>query len=185
MGLSKPFLFFPAHCWPYKNHAKLVEAFAQVEAELPKDLTLVFAGRSFPPDHPAAVLIQERGLGQRIRHLGYRSPLEVRVLFQSCQALVFPSLFEGFGIPVAEAMIAGRPVICSNVTSLPEIAGDAALTFDPNDAGDIGTCILEEATRTERRASLADAGLRRRALFSSRRSAVQTLAIYRRVFDEL
>ncbi len=88
-------------------------------------------------------------------------------------------------MPVAEAMIAGKPVVCSNVTSLPEIAGDAALTFDPGDVEDIAARVLEVATQPGRRAALADAAVRRRPLFSARRSAIQTLAIYRRVYDEL
>ncbi len=186
MGLSSgEFLFFPAHCWPHKNHAKLVEAFHLVISKLPKELKLVFTGRAFPADHPAMELIREYGLSDRIIHLGYRSPLEIRALFQGCLGLVFPSLFEGFGMPVAEALIAGKPVACSNVTSLPEIAGDAAITFNPHDAADIGARLVELATQPDLRAALAGAALRRRPLFSARRSAIQTLAVYHRVHEEI
>jgi len=185
MGVDGPFLFFPAHCWPHKNHARLIEAFASVLDDLPADLNLVMTGRSFPEDHPAAIAIRKYGLAGRVIHLGYRSPLEMRALFQSCFALVFPSLFEGYGMPVAEAIIAGRPVLCSNATSLPEIAGDAALTFDPSSVEDIGKALIALATQPELRARLSAAALRRRHLFSARRSAVQTLSIYQRVFDEL
>lgn len=184
MGLDGPFLFFPAHCWPHKNHAKLVEAFHLAAAELPRELKLVLTGRAFAPDHPAAELIRAHGLEARVQHLGYRSPLEIRALFQGCLGLVFPSLFEGFGMPVAEAMIAGKPVVCSNLTSLPEIAGDAALTFDPHDARDIAARLLELATQADLRAQLSERALNRRALFSARRSALQTLSIYHRVFED-
>jgi glycosyltransferase involved in cell wall biosynthesis len=98
--------------------------------------------------------------------------------------LVFPSLFEGFGMPVAEALIAGKPVACSNVTSLPEIAGDAALMLDPHDTQDMAARLLELATRADLRAELSERALRRRTLFSARRSALQTLSIYHRVFEE-
>jgi glycosyltransferase involved in cell wall biosynthesis len=184
MGLAGPFLFFPAHCWPHKNHAKLIEAYRLVAADLPGNLKLVFTGRAFPDDHPAAELIREPGLRNRIVHLGYRSPLEMRALFQGCLGLVFPSLFEGYGMPVAEALIAGKPVACSNATSLPEIAGEAALTFNPHDAADIGIRLFELATQPDLRAALSDSALRRRTLFSARRSALQTLAVYHRVHDE-
>jgi glycosyltransferase involved in cell wall biosynthesis len=184
MGLTAPFLFFPAHCWPHKNHARLVEAIQMIASELPRDLKLILTGRPFPADHPAVHAIREHGLEQRIVHLGYRSPLEVRALFQGCLGLVFPSLFEGFGMPVAEALIAGKPVACSNVTSLPEIAGDAALMLDPHDTQDMAARLLELATRADLRAELSERALRRRTLFSARRSAHQTLSIYHRVFEE-
>ena len=185
LGVTEPFLLFPAHCWPHKNHARLVQAFDRVRADLPGRLKLIFTGRPFPSDHPAAMLIRERRLADRVVHLGYRTALEMRALFQGCQALVFPSLFEGFGMPVAEAIIAGRPVLCSNVTALPEVAGDAAYTFDPHDVADIAAKLLEISTRPELREMLANAALRRRARFSSRLSAVQTLAVYQRVFAEM
>jgi glycosyltransferase involved in cell wall biosynthesis len=179
------FFFFPAHCWPHKNHANLVRAFALVRGELPANFRLVLTGRSFPSDHPAAILIRDLQLQSQVIHLGYRSPLEIRALFRGCSGVVFPSLFEGYGMPVAEAIIAGRPVACSNTTSLPEIAGEAALTFDPADVDDIAAKLLELATDGECRASLEHAALRRRTLFSAHRRAVETLAIYRKVYAEL
>lgn len=185
MGLSSPFLFFPAHCWPHKNHARLVDAFSRVVSRLPSGIKLVLTGRVFPTDHPAAAMIRERGLESRITHLGYRSPLEIRALFQGCMSLVFPSLFEGYGMPVAEAIIAGKPVLCSNVTSLPEIAGDAALTFDPTDVDAIGEALVEITARPELRVSLSAAAIRRRNLFAARRSAIQTMSVYNRVYQEL
>jgi glycosyltransferase involved in cell wall biosynthesis len=184
MGVTNRFFFFPAHCWPHKNHARLIDAFHTVASELPADISLVMTGSPLPEYHPAAILIHDRGLSKRVVHLGYRSPLEVRALFQGCLALVFPSLFEGFGMPVAETIIAGKPVLCSNVTSLPEIAGDAALTFDPNSVEEIAMSMLGVATNTELRAALVEAGRRRRSLFSARRVGIQTMSIYQRVHDE-
>ena len=184
MQLTGPFFFFPAHCWPHKNHERLVEAFLRVASDLPADIKLVMTGRPFPDDNPAAMMIRDKNLSARVVHLGYRSPLEVRALFQGCLALVFPSLFEGYGMPVAEAIIAGKPVLCSNVTSLPELAGDAALTFDPNSVEEIAQSLLDVATDAALRLELTDAAIRRRPLFSARRSAIQTMSIYQRVHDE-
>lgn len=184
MNLTAPFFFFPAHSWLHKNHARLVEAFQHAASELPADIKLVMTGRPFPEDHPAAVLIRDNNLSSRVVHLGFRSPLEIRALFQGCLALVFPSLFEGYGMPVAEAIIAGKPVLCSNVTSLPELAGDAALTFDPNSVEEIANSLLDVATKSELRLALLEATRCRRPLFSARRTAIQTMAIYQRVHNE-
>ena len=135
--------------------------------------------------HRARQLIEARGLGQRVVHLGYRSPLEIRALYGGAHALVFPSLFEGFGLPVAEAIIAGCPVACSNATSLPEIAGDAASYFDPLSPSDIARSLLAITTDERLRARLKAAGQERKRLFSSRLSAVKALSVYRCVFEEV
>src|SRR6185503_15266227 len=150
-------------------------AMGLIASRLPHGMTLILTGRPFPKEHPAAALMGQERLSSRVRHLGYRSPLEIRALFQECTALVFPSLFEGFGMPVAEAIIAGKPVACSNVASLPEIAGDAAVTFNPNDVEEMAARILEIATSPELRASLTAAARRRRPMFSASRSALKTL----------
>lgn len=184
MGLRGRFLFYPAHCWPHKNHQRLVEAFKMVEAELPGDMQLVLTGKQFDEHHPARQLIEAENLQGRVVHLGYRSPLEIRALYGGAHALVFPSLFEGFGMPVAEALIAGCPVACSNATSLPEIAGDAALYFDPNDTKEIALALLKITTNESVRNGLAAAGRQRRLVFSSRLSAVKALSVYRSVFEE-
>jgi glycosyltransferase involved in cell wall biosynthesis len=185
MGVDGPYLFFPAHCWPHKNHAKLIEAFALIVPHIPKDLRLIFSGGPFPASHAAHDLIRQHGLSHRVTHLGYRSAIEVQALLHGCFALVFPSLFEGFGIPVMDAIIAGKPIACSNCTSLPEIAGDAALTFDPHNIHDIGGRLLEIINDPARRATLLEAGRRRRPLFSARLSAVKTLAVYQQVHDKI
>ena len=185
MGVQGPFLYFPAHSWPHKNHAKLVEAFALILPHIPDNLSLIFSGKAFDADHPASVLIRQHRLEGRVRHLGYRTQLEARALLHNCFALVFPSLFEGFGIPVMDAIIAGKPVVCSNCTSLPEIAGDAALTFDPHNIHDIGGRLLEVINDPARHAALVAASRRRRPLFSARLSAVKTLAVYRQVHESL
>jgi glycosyltransferase involved in cell wall biosynthesis len=180
MGISAPFLFFPAHGWVHKNHARLVGAFARVAKDLPDRMLLLLTGRPFASDHPAALRIREAGMADRIVHLGYRTADEVRTLLHECHALIFPSLFEGFGVPVADAIIAGRPVACSNATSLPEVAGEAALFFDPLDVDGIAAAILDIATQGALRDSLVGAAQRRRRVFSPGRVAEETLAVYDR-----
>jgi glycosyltransferase involved in cell wall biosynthesis len=106
-------------------------------------------------------------------------------LYKTALALVFPSLFEGFGLPVAEAIVSGCPVACSKKASLPEIAGSAALMFDPLSVSDIAMAITDIVTKPELRAHLIEEGRARRSLFSPWLQAIKTMAIYQRTFDEL
>lgn len=183
MGVDTPYLFFPSHGWAHKNHERLVEAFARAAEALPGDLSLLFTGQPFGPDHPAAAAIARHRLERRVRHLGYRSTAEVRALYGGATALVYPSLFEGFGMPVVEAMIAGCPVTCSSATSLPEVAGDAAHYFDPEDVDDIARALVAVSTDEEARRHLVREGEKRRPRFGVRGAVVKTLSVYRRVFE--
>ena len=123
------YLLYPARPWRHKNHARLFEAFARVREKRP-ELRLVLTGEG---DFGA--------LSPGVEARGRISRDELVRLYQGAAALVFPSLYEGFGMPLLEAMACGCPVACSNVTSLPEVAGDAARLFDPRDADDIATAI--------------------------------------------
>lgn len=178
------YFLYPAHSWPHKNHARLVRAFAQAAPELPAGFQLVLTGRPFESDHPARQLSADLGPGVRVRHLGYCTPLEMRALYAGAAGLVFPSLFEGFGLPVAEAIIAGCPVACAHSTSLPEIAGPAALLFDPLDPAAISQALIQLATDSGLRAELLAEGRSRRDLFTPEASARKMLSVYRRTFDE-
>ena len=121
----EPFLLYPARRFGHKNHPRLFEAFAALRAERP-ELRLVLTGDPRPSATPDGV--EDRGLV---------SPEELAALYRRAAALVFPSLYEGFGQPPLEAMACGCPVACSNAASLPEVVGDAARLFDPRDPGAI------------------------------------------------
>ena len=123
------FLLYPARPWRHKNHARLIEAFARLRGERP-ELRLVLTGEG---DFGA--------LPDGVEARGRVSRDELVDLYRRSAALVFPSLYEGFGMPVLEAMACGRPVACSNTTSLPEVAGDAARLFDPLAVDEIATAI--------------------------------------------
>lgn len=139
------FLLYPANPWPHKNHERLFAALALVRRERP-DLRLVLTGAGH----------EGRSVPDGVDVRGRVAPDELVRLYRSAAALVFPSLYEGFGMPVLEAMAVGTPVACSRAGSLPEVAGDAAVLFDPLDPEAIAAGIL---------AALADAdGLRARGL---------------------
>jgi hypothetical protein len=110
---------------------------------------------------------QRMGLGGDVLFPGYVAEYELAALYQSCLALVFPSLYEGFGMPVLEAMAFGKPVACSDVASLPEIAGDAALQFDPRKPDAMADAIARVAFEPELRAQLIERGRKRLQHFAS------------------
>jgi glycosyltransferase involved in cell wall biosynthesis len=115
------FLLYPANAWRHKNHARLFEAFAEVRRDRP-DLRLVLTGTGHERLHP---------LPGGAESLGHVDLDRLVALYRSASALVYPSLYEGFGIPCVEAMACGCPVAASNVASIPEVCADAAVYFDP------------------------------------------------------
>ncbi len=163
-SVREPFLLYPARPWPHKNHARLYEAFARVRAERP-GLRLVLTGVG----HDAATL------PEGAETLGSVSTDELVSLYRRASALVFPSLYEGFGLPPIEAMACGCPVATSNAGSLPEVVGDAAVLFDPRDPGSIAAGILEALDRAD---ELRQRGLARAAGFTWDATARAHDAVY-------
>jgi glycosyltransferase involved in cell wall biosynthesis len=128
----EPFLLYPAREWPHKNHALLFDAFADLRRRHP-ELELVLTAYVGP-------------VPEGVRSLGRVSREELARLYRTASALVFPSLFEGFGQPPLEAMACGCPVACSNVASLPEVVADAARLFDPTSAEDVIAAVEDVLT---------------------------------------
>jgi glycosyltransferase involved in cell wall biosynthesis len=158
------YLLYPARPWPHKNHARLYAAFARARRERPQ-LRLVLTGEGDFGSVPDGVDVR-----------GRVSTDELVSLYRGAAAVVFPSLYEGFGMPVVEAMACGCPVACSNVTSLPEVVGDAARLFDPRDVDDIAAAIDEVLRNPERYVAR---GLERAKLFTWDANARAHDEIYR------
>jgi glycosyltransferase involved in cell wall biosynthesis len=161
----EPFLLYPANRWRHKNHERLFAAFARVRRER-QDLRLVLTGQG----HERAQL--PSGVESR----GHVSLDELVELYRSAACLVFPSLYEGFGLPPLEAMACGCPVAVSNATSLPEICGDAAEYFDPLSPEDIAAAILRALD-----GRLVGRGLAQAARFTWGRCAHEHEFVYRDV----
>ncbi|MHB8621929.1 MAG: glycosyltransferase family 4 protein [Sulfuricaulis sp.] len=129
---DKSFILYPANFWPHKNHTLLLTAYGIYLANNPKStLKLVCTGSPGERMEYLLTASKRMGLSEHVIYTGYLSDTELSGLMASCLAVIFPSLYEGFGMPVIEAMAFGKPVLCSNVTSLPEITGGAAFLFDP------------------------------------------------------
>jgi glycosyltransferase involved in cell wall biosynthesis/SAM-dependent methyltransferase len=143
LGLEQDdYLLYPANFWSHKNHRMLLTAFGMFAAAGPGcRMRLVLTGADTGLRQELGQAVSRLGLEQRVVFAGYVSDDELSALLTGARALIFPSLFEGFGMPLVEAMAVGTPILCSNVTSLPEVGGDAALYFDPRRPDDIAAAI--------------------------------------------
>jgi glycosyltransferase involved in cell wall biosynthesis len=169
---------------PRKNHTRLLEAYSKLKALLGSTFPLVLAGGKGWLMEGLDATIDEMGLQRDVVLLGYVDDCALRWLYQNCYAFLYPSLFEGFGLPVVEAMTLGAPVICSDSTSLPEIVGGAGVLVDPYDADEIFRAMTEVSLSRERRHTLKEAALRRAKRFSWTRTAVRVLDLYQEVVTQ-
>jgi glycosyltransferase involved in cell wall biosynthesis len=175
LGLKRPFVLYPANLWRHKNHVQLVDAFARLGRT---DVELVLTGRTY--GRVDALLDRARRTGARVRHLGYLDLDAMPALYRSARALVFPSLYEGFGGPPLEAMACGCPVASSTRASLAEVVGDAAVELEPESVESIADALERVVTDDEVRSRLRSAGLERARAFSWGASAERHTAIYAR-----
>ena len=180
LGLPEAYILYLGINKPHKNLVRLVEAFARVAAALPK-VTLALAGKPDPRYPEAEDRARALGLADRVRVLGAIPEDSLPALYSGAALFVFPSLYEGFGFPVLEAMACGAPVITASVSSLPEVAGEAALLVNPTDTDALARAMLAVLQDGRLWTRLHRASLARAAEFSWARAAQQTLAVYRRV----
>jgi glycosyltransferase involved in cell wall biosynthesis len=179
---GKEFLFYVGRPISHKNLERLVEAFAKLKPQFP-NLKLVLAGKRDANYERLEALVKMQSI-KDVDFLGYITEGNLRWLYENCQAYVFPSLSEGFGLPGLEAMLHSAPVVSSSATCLPEIYGDAAHYFDPLDTESMTKAINEVLGDVKLRAELITKGAQQVSKYSWLRLANQTLEIYKRVLDK-
>lgn len=172
-----PFLFTVGTIQPRKNYVRLCQALTALPPAY-ADLHLVIAGGKGWLDDPIFRTITALGLEERVHLIGYAAEADLPVLYSMAAAVPFLSLYEGFGLPVLEAMACGTPVVTSTVSSMPEVAGDAALLVDPYDVDAIAHALERVLSSSELRRELIERGLARAAQFTWDRAARQLLSIY-------
>ena len=181
-AVRTPFILYTSRIeHPGKNHARLIRAFAELKRRdrIPHQLVLAGADRERAEEvHRTA---EESGFAEDILFTGFVATEDVPLLYQAADIFVFPSLYEGFGLPILEAMACGTPVACSRISSMPEVAGDAAILFDPNEESSIASAIGSIICGTDLRKDLSARGLERSRQFSWARTAAQTLQVLRSV----
>jgi glycosyltransferase involved in cell wall biosynthesis len=184
-GIPGPFILTVGDLQPRKNHIGLIGAFSRLMTERPNlKHTLVLTGKEtwFAPKVRDAA--QRSGFADRIYFTGFVSDTELLHLYNACECFVLPSFYEGFGIPILEAMACGRAVACSNKSAMPEVADGAGLLFDPENVDDMKRALEDLLVDPELRARKQRLGLQRAGFYSWQKSARATLDVYREVVSE-
>ncbi len=183
LGLPAQFAFFPANTWPHKNHLALLDALAILRGR-GLEIPLVCSGARLDFFATIEARLHELQLEHSVRFVGYISSAELRSLYDLCRCVVFPTKFEGWGMPLSDAFAAGRPVACSAIPALLEQTTDAAAMFDPDDPSSIADAVAQVWTDEDLRRELVEKGSRVAASLSWSRIGALYRALYRRVAGE-
>jgi len=175
--LPDRFLFFPAITWPHKNHEVAIRALAELKHQ-GIDVTLVCTGDRTDHYPRLEELAEQCGVLDRLKFLGFVTPVELQSIYSLATAMIFPSRFEGFGLPVLEAFQSGLPVLCARATVLPEVAEDAAFFFDPDDAKDAAQAIRRLVSSPSLRAEMMQRGFARASVLTISKTAEQFRELY-------
>lgn len=165
------YLFFPANRWRHKNHEALLQALLRIRERYNVAVRLVLTGHDYGGGYQVEQRVSELGLEKQVRSVGYVRAAEVAALYKQAAGLVFPSLFEGFGLPLLEAMTAGCPAAVSRIPSLVEIVGEDGLFFDPHSVDSIAEAVHRLWTDAGLREQLATAGRERARGFTPKKMA--------------
>jgi|ERR1051326_23346 glycosyltransferase involved in cell wall biosynthesis len=176
--IQQPYMYYPAATWPHKNHKRLLLALRTLVASEDFQGSLVLSGLSMQDQNEIVRLVNDLDLSRHVRFVGFVPEEEMGLLYAGARMLVFPSLYEGFGFPVVESMLAGLPVLCSNCTSLPEIGADAVEYCDATDVHSLATSILRLWSDDDKRGKLRALGMRRGAFFDLSARAAELRQTY-------
>jgi len=179
--IRRPYVLFVGTIEPRKNLARLIQAFDALLARTAAPHELILVGQRGWKDGPVWEAFRDSPNRDRIRSLGYVDDEELPAAYSGADAFAYPSIHEGFGLPVLEAMACGAPVLTSSVSSLPEVAGDAAVLVDPLDAEALTCGLARLVCDASERRRFAAAGLERAARFRWDQVAQRTLAVYAEV----
>lgn len=177
-GLPPNFIYYPANTWPHKNHARLMAALRIHKEQYDSAPILVLSGRLHGNHLDAMDMAKAEGVEQQVVDLGYIPREECPALYSAASLLVFPSLFEGFGIPLVEAMACGCPIAAARATAIPDCVGDAALLFDAFDPRAIADAIYTVISDEGLRHDLVERGYRRLSLYSWKAIVSEIVQIY-------
>jgi glycosyltransferase involved in cell wall biosynthesis len=180
--VSKQFIMYVGRSMSHKNLERLIEAFSLIQPQH-QELLLVLAGKKDANYVRLEKKVQKKAI-KNVVFPGYVSEGQLRWLYENCEAYVFPSLSEGFGLPGLEAMCHGAPVICSNATCLPEVYGDAAQYFNPLDIQSIADSLNAVLINTSVRNELIQKGNKQVRKYSWQRTAEETLEVYYKVLGD-
>lgn len=183
LGLERPYLLFVGNPKPHKNLDRLLKAYAKARALADFTHPLVLVGDRGASTASIRLRAEHLGISEHVRHLGHVAREALPAVYQGASAFLYPTLYEGFGLPVVEAMASGTPVITSNTSALKEVAAGYADLVNPLDADAIARAIAHVVSDADHRASIRKLGLRRSQDFRWDRAAHQTLATYHHALE--
>jgi len=183
-GIDREFLLYVGLSKPHKNLVRLIKAFKILRKNIRLDLKLVIAGKIDPRYPEVRKIVDKLGLREDVIFTDFVSDQDLVLLYNAAKAFVFPSLYEGFGLPPLEAMACGTPVVSSKVASLAEVLGDAAVVFHPLDIHDMADKVYQVVSDENLRKQLSEKGIRWVKRFSWEKCARETLKIYEKVHNE-
>jgi glycosyltransferase involved in cell wall biosynthesis len=176
--LPDQFFFYPAVTWPHKNHEAILRALKILKSKEGIAAHVFFTGSSTKHRLVLDKLAQDLGVTEQLHFLGFVTPEELQSIFKAATAMIFPSKFEGFGLPILEAFHAGLPVLSSNATTLPEVARNGALYFDPDSPSELSGLMKSILEKPELRQELRKNGTLILSQYSIRDTAASLQALY-------
>lgn len=181
-NISKGYFLFVGTIEPRKNLLRLIQAYNRLPKDIKKDYILILAGGKGWLNKEIYAEAERLGfLDNYVRFLGYVPDEDLPALLTNATAFVYPSLYEGFGLPPLEAMASGAPVISSNISSIPEVVGDAGILIDPFSVEEISDAMLQVVLNKDLSTMMREKGLIRASQFSWNKTATETLDVYKRV----
>ncbi len=180
-GIDGPFILYLGGFSPRKNLQGLIDAFAKMNGDLPTPHKLVIFGRHSPNYQNVAAYVEKQGFGDKVLFPGFAPMQDLIFLYNAASLFVYPSLYEGFGLPPLEALACGTPTVVSNISSLPEVVGDGAILIDPYSRDSLAEGIFKGLTDLPYQEQLVKKGLKRAEEFSWTKTAAQTIKIYQQL----
>lgn len=179
--LPENYILFVGSLEPRKNVKTLFKAYSQMKESYKKEFPLVIAGGRGWLNSDVPEMVKALGIEERVKFAGYIENADIAAVYSQAAAFAYPSLYEGFGLPILEAMQCGAPVITSNTSSMPEVAGDAAVLVVPTDAEELAAALESVLADEAKRVEMRRKGLERASRFSWERCARESLEVYKKV----
>jgi glycosyltransferase involved in cell wall biosynthesis len=183
MNIKKPFILYIGGFSPRKNVRSLIMAFSKVYHDLNKDYVLVITGSLRDEGNSLKELCDNLQVTSQVIFTGFVEDDMLPILYNGAELFVYPSYYEGFGLPPLEAMSCGTPVITSNVSSIPEVVGDAGILIDPYDTTNLMEALVNTLNDEKLKVQLSQAGLSRASQYSWKRTAAETLDVYKKIIE--
>jgi glycosyltransferase involved in cell wall biosynthesis len=184
LSIPTPYILYVGSLEPRKNLVRLLQAYARLRQHQTQQHLVIVGARNFWKNAPVVETVAALDLKDWVHFTGFVAEEDLPALYNGADVFVFPSLYEGFGLPPLEAMACGTPVVTSNSSSLPEVVGDAALTVDPYDVWAIAAAMETILANPALAADLRQRGLARASEFSWERMAQETIDVYKRVLNK-